>query len=316
MPEFWIPAPRTLAAVAADGDKWGARSAITKRAHAGLLRARARLFVSERGQAEFAQVPKEFWWAEGHEALEQDWERGDFSTWIDQTLQLRAYGVDFDFDGLRDMLMPESSFELARNLSVVGDPGWLSATAALRVMYEQFGTNPTAAGSALVDQCKLGFVPSRAALMQKSSSGFTSWSLEEREWDIPDWFWENLTKPEHSSQDWHRGTFRGWGRAPDRSAYMQLTNVHFLKAALDALASPSEQSLPEAKANRGGRPPKDYWDDLWCAIWGLAYRGDLQPKNQADIERAMMAWIEERGETASESTIKPLARKMFMEMQR
>jgi hypothetical protein len=30
----------------------------------------------------------------------------------------------------------------------------------------------------------------------------------------------------------------------------------------------------------------------------------------------MMTWIEERGEAASESTIKPLARKMYSEMQR
>ncbi|GAA4752479.1 hypothetical protein GCM10023264_19260 [Sphingomonas daechungensis] len=215
MPEFWIPTSKALAAVAADGDKREARFAITKRAHAGLLNSRARLFVSERGEAQFALVPREFWWAEGHDALEQDWERGDFSTWINKTFELRAYGVEFDFDGLRDMLSAESWFKLARNLSVVGDPSWLSAVAARQFMYEELGANPVAAGPALLDKCKLGFVPARAALMQKSSSGFTSWSLEEREWNIPDWFWENFTKPEHSSQDWQRGAFRGLGNLCD-----------------------------------------------------------------------------------------------------
>jgi hypothetical protein len=82
------------------------------------------------------------------------------------------------------------------------------------------------------------------------------------------------------------------------------------------LVPPAFAPETSPEQNKGGRPRKEWWDDLWCAVWGLAWRGDLQPKNQADIERAMMAWIEQRGETASESTIKPLARKMFAEMQR
>jgi hypothetical protein len=72
----------------------------------------------------------------------------------------------------------------------------------------------------------------------------------------------------------------------------------------------------ESPQRRGGRPPKEWWDDLWCAIWGQVYRGDLQPKSQADIERAMLKWVEAREERVSESTLKPLARKMYVEMQR
>ena len=72
---------------------------------------------------------------------------------------------------------------------------------------------------------------------------------------------------------------------------------------------------PGSSQRRGGRPPKEWWDDLWCAIWGQVYRGDLQPKSQADIERAMLKWVESREESVAESTLKPLARKMFAEMQ-
>ena len=40
-------------------------------------------------------VPKEFWWAEGHEALEQDWATGDFSTWHEKRIEMKAFGVTF-----------------------------------------------------------------------------------------------------------------------------------------------------------------------------------------------------------------------------
>lgn len=49
-------------------------------------------------------VPKGFWWAEGHEALDQSWEVGDFSTWIDRKLHVRAFGVWFYRPDLQRMI--------------------------------------------------------------------------------------------------------------------------------------------------------------------------------------------------------------------
>ena len=49
-------------------------------------------------------VPKEFWWAEGHEALEQSWQVGDFSTWIDRERHIRAFGVWFYRADLEKMI--------------------------------------------------------------------------------------------------------------------------------------------------------------------------------------------------------------------
>jgi hypothetical protein len=49
-------------------------------------------------------VPKEFWWAKGHRALDQNWTTGDFETWIKSTTRLRAFGVSFlraDIEKLR-----------------------------------------------------------------------------------------------------------------------------------------------------------------------------------------------------------------------
>jgi hypothetical protein len=319
IPEIWVPANKALSIVARElGGEHLAALAICERARARLLVATAELLILDETRSSDALVPAEFWWAEGREALEQDWARGDFSTWIDRDVEARAFGVQFDFESLRKLLSPENVAMVLRELSVRSDPAWISASQARRFMYETVGTPPVTAGPRLVDECRLGFVPARAQLMQKrTSANSTNWIAEEREWDVPEWFWMNFTQTGSSSQDWDRGVFKGNGHAPTGRCHIQLTGVYFLKSALDGLLSqPVSPQLPPPEQNKGGRPRKDWWDDLWCAVWGLAYRGDLKPKNQADIEKAMMAWIEQRGETASESTVKPLARKMFVEMQR
>jgi len=320
MQQIWVPALKALSIVARElGGETLAALAICERAHARLLVATASLLILDDARSEDALVPAEFWWAEGHEGLQQDWDRGDFSTRLDRDVEGRAFGVQFDFEGLRKLLPPEKVAMALRELSVGSDRAWISASGARRFMYETVGAPPIAAGPRLLDQCRLGFVPARAQLMQRRTyANQAKWSAEEREWNVPDWFWTNFTQTGSSSQDWDRGVFKGNGQAAMGSCHIQLTGVYFLRSALEALVSqvalPQLPSPPEQ--NKGGRPRKEWWDDLWCAVWGLAYRGDLQPKNQADIERAMIAWIEERGETASESTIKPLARKMFAEMQR
>lgn len=66
-----------------------------KRAHAGLLRTRAKRFCTDAACSNDVDVPQEFWWAEGHEALTQDWESGDFETWLNQRTRLRAFGVEW-----------------------------------------------------------------------------------------------------------------------------------------------------------------------------------------------------------------------------
>ena len=314
--QFWIPARKAVELLEADmGHE--ASYAICKRAHADVLKAKAKLLIIGEQRAEDALLPYYFWWAEGEEALEQNWEVGDFSTVVEGGFQARAFGVQFDFAALHEMLLPAAAAQAARSASVVGDPAWVSAMEARRFIYQAVGANPVTAGHYLIDQCKFGFVPARAVLMQKSLSGASSaWSIEEREWVVPDWFWRNFTAAGESSQNWERGNFRGRGSSPDGNPLMQLTGVHFLKSALELLAPNHSPEVVEASPNRGGRPRKEFWDEMWCAVWGEVYRGDLKPKNQAELERAMVNWIEGRGESASESTIKPLARKMYLEMQR
>jgi hypothetical protein len=316
MQQWWIPARDAYDTIAKETHSETC-FAICSRAAEGLVQARAGLLVTEKGRFESAIIPTQFWWAKGHAALEQNWEAGDFSTWINQTYEWKAFGVEFDFLGLKQMLSPQIGAEAARRLSVVGNPEWVSARGARQFAWEKFGANPVAAGDAVLQHVKLGFVPSRAVLMQKATKSSSDWDLEEREWNIPDWFWEDFAEQGSSTQDWASGKFSGSGRTPQGRLYITLTGVHFSLSALRDLASPTSDAIEtQSSQKKGGRPPKDWWDDLWCAIWGDIYRGDLKPKSQADIERAMMDWVTARDESASESTLKPLARKMFIELQR
>jgi hypothetical protein len=314
----WIAADAARTLIINPPSEMAEMLALCARAHAGLVRTKARLLIVGGARSENVPIPDTFWWAEGHEALEQSWATGDFSTWIDRSVHWQAFGVSFALDDVLEMLPVERRGKAARSMSVVANPAWLSAREARRFTYEKGGANVANAARVLMDQCQLGFVIGRAVLAQRADGGRPdNWSAEDREWDIPQWFWENFTVKGSSSQEWERGLFAGKGRAPTGRCWMTLTSVYFLAESLAVLLpahADSSRVESQVAPNPGGRPRKEWWDDLWCAVWGEVYRGDLDPKTQADLERAMLAWAEERGESVSESTVKPLARKMFAAM--
>jgi hypothetical protein len=89
---------------------YAAQIRICERAHAGMIRARAQQYQHGARVLQNHDIPKEFWWAEGHQALEQDWAAGDFSTWIERgSVQLKAFGVTFARADIEKLLPPQSS---------------------------------------------------------------------------------------------------------------------------------------------------------------------------------------------------------------
>jgi len=57
-----------------------------------------------------------------------------------------------------------------------------------------------------------------------------------------------------------------------------------------------------------------FWEDAIIAVAKDIYFAKLQPKRQADVERALAAWIEDNGHTASEAPIRQRARKLWQAM--
>lgn len=68
---------------------------------------------------------------------------------------------------------------------------------------------------------------------------------------------------------------------------------------------------PGAVKWKGGRPPAEFWDDMWASIATALYDGTLKPKTQADVERAMADWIESNGHNAAGSTVRARARRLW-----
>jgi nucleoside phosphorylase len=111
----WISAAQALALL---GGRSSART-ICKRAHAGLIRARAQRFVRDGRSADHVEIPAEFWWAAGHAALQQDWKTGDFDTWIDHRIHLQAFGVSFLRADIEKMVPPTLSQQSLASIAPV-----------------------------------------------------------------------------------------------------------------------------------------------------------------------------------------------------
>lgn len=93
--EEWISAAAALNLLKPTMNYSMATKAICARAHDGVVRACAEHYVWGNQSAVRYNIPKEFWWARGYEALDQNWMTGDFETWIDNRIHLKAYGVSF-----------------------------------------------------------------------------------------------------------------------------------------------------------------------------------------------------------------------------
>jgi hypothetical protein len=81
--EEWITAAEAMQLLAPTFKEFSARMTLCKRAHAGMIRARAQRFIVGGRPADNVELPAIFWWAEGHEALHQNWRAGDFDTWVE-----------------------------------------------------------------------------------------------------------------------------------------------------------------------------------------------------------------------------------------
>ena len=105
----WVSAAEAVATLSPVlNGEYNAQMRICARAHAGLIRARAARFMMDARSENNFDIPTEFWWAEGHAALTQDWDAGDFDTWLDHKYHLRAFGVRFASEDI-EMLIPPNN---------------------------------------------------------------------------------------------------------------------------------------------------------------------------------------------------------------
>ena len=78
---------------------------------------------------------------------------------------------------------------------------------------------------------------------------------------------------------------------------------------IPALDEPLPQ--PANPKGRGGRPVAAHWDEMLAATAVMLLAGDLQPKTQADIERAMKDWLAARNLDGSDTAVRDRARPLW-----
>jgi hypothetical protein len=299
----WISAAAARAVLAEQSYDDAAEKALIARAHAGLVNTNALRIDMADGKTAAGPIPVEFWWPEGMWSLVQDWAIGDMRNRI-KGRDCRAYGVQFDLDGVKQMLPAARVATIARQFSVAGDPDWITAQAALAFMYGDAHAQPALAGGLLADECRLGFVAARAVLMRRADDGERpdDWTVEAREWDIPSWFWQDFTSEGSSSQDWDRGVFSGKGSRGGKSAWVTLTGVYFLRDSLACFApSTTEQAVAEASSKGGPGRRREYdWDGALIYLIGQAELNGIAPDPeahgvQADLIKLLADWFSLNG---------------------
>jgi hypothetical protein len=81
-----------------------------------------------------------------------------------------------------------------------------------------------------------------------------------------------------------------------------------IEATMPAAAMPPEKT---DRPHKDGRPPAEFWDDLWVEMCRHVFEGELIPKRPADIQKAMQQWCSDHGHNDAASTIKPRASKVW-----
>jgi predicted nucleotide-binding protein len=121
--EKWIRAAEAVRLLKPAFGIYDAQMTICVRAHSGMIRARAARLIIDSEAADNVEVPQRFWWAEGHEALKQNWTAGDFETRVDfdvlagkpqrsgGKVHLQAFGVSFLQADIEKLIPPEANLD-------------------------------------------------------------------------------------------------------------------------------------------------------------------------------------------------------------
>ena len=72
---------------------------------------------------------------------------------------------------------------------------------------------------------------------------------------------------------------------------------------------------PAPIKNRGGKPLAAHWDGMWAEIAFQLWNGDLQPTKQADISKAMFAWLTAKNIDAGQTAVTERARALWQKIE-
>lgn len=219
----WISAAKAVELVSHANGPLVAAKAICKRAHAGLVEARAELLLWGSQRSESGPVPEAFWWAQGEAALKQNWPLGDFETWINQRIHCRAFGVEFKNSDVQKMLPRGASLPFSRS-----EPGnYASAETCMAELRASLGFSEGDVERLIIKSCRAGVLHSRCNKITIRTRDRYGEDVEESESSaIPDWFWEHCVNDD-AVLDWRQSRFAGRGIVDDNECKVLIEGAEF-----------------------------------------------------------------------------------------
>ncbi|HEU0099029.1 MAG TPA: hypothetical protein VFQ67_09665 [Allosphingosinicella sp.] len=308
----WLTAPEALRRVSQIMNEFQAQHAIADRARDGLVRTRAERFVKHRQVLDDVELPKDFWWAGANAALKQNWATGDFSTWINRTLDWKAYGVRFHRRDIAKML-PAAPIVSALAATV-------DATEALKRLCAACTTRDEAART-LFRYARVGAIKASARFIRTEDEDGEAAVETDRLLQIDDWRGiDEPTLPALASGNL-TGSYRDNLRRS--TVEVEIIGLRFDADGVDQIASTI--SATEAFAAEGravakgvGRPRAEWWDDLLIEIFRRLWEENWTPRTQAELVEAMHDWLgrnpgddPEKPREAGDTALKARAKKLF-----
>lgn len=261
MDEEWLPARDALAFLQRVAPFTDQQRTICTRAHAGLIQARAETLILPSGKHSDASIGEDFWWAEGGAALTQNWVTGDFSTWINQKFQVKAFGVHFLADDIY-AIVPGSGKAAGR---------WIESDGAVQLVAVAAKISTDDALAAIIHCCGNQLVDAWCKSLTWQYSGRFEEEGHLDETVMPYWFWMTCARHPDAILNWRSGSFAGPGEIDQDYCQAQAKGVAFDRSSLSnateyasRLKPASSAALPESAD--ADRPPlseselRKWWD--------------------------------------------------------
>jgi hypothetical protein len=182
---------------------------------------------------------------------------------------------------------------------------WIPVREALRRVEAAVGE--AAARREILSRLKEGLLRSAAKELVDEEAGRKP--IRRGITEINAWAWNHLRNHDFFWQTETAYFVKTKEGGPKRDQTVQFFKVRFEPAGLAKMIPKPLQA--QSTPHEGGRPRKDYWDDLWIEICRQLVHGKLKPERQVDIEKAMLAWAAEHRHEMSVASARTRARALF-----
>ena len=328
MNEEWISAAEAYDRVGRV-NPFRAAEAICSRAHDGIIVAKAHVLFLGDQRLEDADVPAYFWWAKANAALTQKWPSGDFSTWIDNQLHCRAYGVTFRENDIEAMLPSGRTSKSKLNPAVGGN--YASAAHCVDELCHQLGCTKQEAAAHIARFCRARLIEARCGRFWcEVTDRYGANEEESSHVAIPAWFWEHCAMGPDAILDWQSGTFAGRGRIDGdlhkvriKGAEFDVSGIIELEAMLreqdngdvqkPVPATGTRPDTPTEPGARGGRQKSEKWADWIAELVSYIHEEGIPNGSGAEGQDAVIGAVDERlaaqgFESLSRTTVQPVVR--------